>query len=610
MNRVKIRTYGLVFLGLICISMVASAQTNFNIPTDTPNVEQEYRDELDRWMLRAYEGDRDAQFKVGVLFANDQFDNADYEQAVYWYKQAARQGHALAQYNLGHQYLTGVGVAKNEVTALKWWLEAAQQDHPLAQFNVGRAYYLGIGLEINQDLSRYWFQRAAQNQEPKSIDILNQLGWNQSEPETTAENIAVNQAATTEVETNDSTKDEISQTADDKIDSLDDTNNAIATNTVTVKDNSVEPAAESKSPLSSKIIPVPETGENGENAETVVIINDREEQKVTTEQVDNSSAEPELISKQEESTVSDSTQSSPIALYTDPTIRSVLIAIINGRESVNIENKTEDWTKVKTKTGFPVWVHGDFITANGNDAIVTGDAVNARAVPIITNGTVVGRLNKGEKLSLLSNRKGWYRVVSPTRFAAWAKSDELDKPVVIRPTTQLSKSNAAVGPGRPINANAIPVKPQSEKARPVVVTSTSNTGWETKRNTTENNQYAKIITDQTSGENEWLFAQPQDNYTLQLASFDNPNTISQFLTNNKLIDDENLHRFTSTSNNIKWTYFLYGSYNNKNSAEQSKTKIKQSKAWIRTFGKLQQNRCIAWKTQVPAPKELNKYCVN
>ena len=56
-------------------------------------------------MLAAYEGDRDAQFKVGVLFTNDQFSEPDYEQAVYWYKQAARQGHPLAQYNLGHQYL-------------------------------------------------------------------------------------------------------------------------------------------------------------------------------------------------------------------------------------------------------------------------------------------------------------------------------------------------------------------------------------------------------------------------------------------------------------------------------------------------------------------------
>jgi len=95
---------------------------------------------------------------------------------VYWYKQAARQGHALAQYNLGHQYLTGIGVKRSESDAMKWWLKAALQDHPLAQFNVGRGYYLGIGLSEDQSQSKYWFKRAAQNQEPKSIEILEQLG--------------------------------------------------------------------------------------------------------------------------------------------------------------------------------------------------------------------------------------------------------------------------------------------------------------------------------------------------------------------------------------------------------------------------------------------------
>ena len=128
-------------------------------------------------MLKAFEGDADAQFKVGVLFTNDQFSPADNEQAVYWYTQAARQNHTLAQYNLGHHYLTGLGVQQSETQAMRWWLLAAEKDHALSQFNVGRAYYLGIGLESDHALARRWFTRAAQNGEPKSADILAQLGW-------------------------------------------------------------------------------------------------------------------------------------------------------------------------------------------------------------------------------------------------------------------------------------------------------------------------------------------------------------------------------------------------------------------------------------------------
>ena len=42
---------------------LVGAQSNptYDIQTTEQDLEQEYRDELDKWMLRAYEGDRDAQ---------------------------------------------------------------------------------------------------------------------------------------------------------------------------------------------------------------------------------------------------------------------------------------------------------------------------------------------------------------------------------------------------------------------------------------------------------------------------------------------------------------------------------------------------------------------
>jgi len=126
-------------------SWPVTAQTEFGIRANSADLQNEYQKELDKWMLQAYEGDRDAQFKVG--------------------------------FNLGHHFLTGEGVQRDENTAMNWWLKAAQQDHALAAFNVGRAYYLGIGLKEDHTLARYWFERAAQNREPKSIEILEKLGW-------------------------------------------------------------------------------------------------------------------------------------------------------------------------------------------------------------------------------------------------------------------------------------------------------------------------------------------------------------------------------------------------------------------------------------------------
>ena len=171
----------LILLLVLILTMTymsnVSAQTELQIPTNNFDLEQEYDAELDKSLLKAYEGDADAQFKTGVLFASDQFNKADLKHAVYWHEKAAQQGHALAQYNLGHYYLAGKGITKNEPKAIEWWQKAAEQDHPIAQFNVGRAFYLGIGVSQNIEQAQYWLQRAARNKEPNSIEILKELGW-------------------------------------------------------------------------------------------------------------------------------------------------------------------------------------------------------------------------------------------------------------------------------------------------------------------------------------------------------------------------------------------------------------------------------------------------
>ncbi len=46
--------------------------------------------------------------------------------AVRWYRKAAGQGHARAQYNLGAAYANGTGVIRNKETAAEWFSEAGQ----------------------------------------------------------------------------------------------------------------------------------------------------------------------------------------------------------------------------------------------------------------------------------------------------------------------------------------------------------------------------------------------------------------------------------------------------------------------------------------------------
>ncbi len=512
----------------------AQDQPEFEIQTNQPDLEQEYRDELDKWMLRAYEGDRDAQFKVGVLFTNDQFGPPDFEQAVYWYKQAARQGHVLAQYNLGHQYLTGIGVEKSDASAMEWWLKAADQDHALAQFNVGRAYYLGIGLNEDHSESKYWFERAAANQEPKSIDILKQLGWYDS-------------AAIA------------SRVPSDPIEAT--TASLPSAGPVNAAGQDIYAAATSNgdsSGLTSKIVPI--TGEPAP-AEQVPEVTAAPTPIVSQ---NTTPATQAAITEAEATTAQD-----PIALYTDPSVRSVLIAILDERDALLEVGRDTNWVTVQSTSGFPVWVHGDFLNVSGDTGTITGQAVNARSVPIITNGTVVGKLDKDESVAVLDERKGWYRVVAPPRFKAWAKVADMDREVVV--------------------AEQEPA-PSAEDATPV--TEATAAGG-----------------DKPINDNEWMFRQPTAHYTLQLASFDDLAKVKEFESRAKFADNPELHRFTSKGKNIEWTYFLYGSYATREEAEAAKLEINQKLAWVRSFGRLQENRCVAWKTQLPTPQELNRYCI-
>jgi TPR repeat protein len=62
---------------------------------------------------------------------------------VHWYRQAAEQGYAPAQYNLGNKYAKGEVVAKNAVQAVHWYRQAAEQGYAPAQYNLGNKYAKG-----------------------------------------------------------------------------------------------------------------------------------------------------------------------------------------------------------------------------------------------------------------------------------------------------------------------------------------------------------------------------------------------------------------------------------------------------------------------------------
>jgi TPR repeat protein len=74
--------------------------------------------------------------------------------------QAAEQGNAEAQNNLGLVYHYGKGVKPDSEKAVYWWLKAAEQGFPPAQYHLGVVYYNGEGVEQDYEKAIYWYNEA------------------------------------------------------------------------------------------------------------------------------------------------------------------------------------------------------------------------------------------------------------------------------------------------------------------------------------------------------------------------------------------------------------------------------------------------------------------
>ena len=63
--------------------------------------------------------------------------------------EAAEQGRADTQYNLGLMYEKGRGMAQNYTEASRWYQKAAEQGHAKAQSRLGALYEEGRGVPQN-----------------------------------------------------------------------------------------------------------------------------------------------------------------------------------------------------------------------------------------------------------------------------------------------------------------------------------------------------------------------------------------------------------------------------------------------------------------------------
>ena len=94
-----------------------------------------------------------------------------------WYRLAADQGDATAQYLLGGMYEFGRGVPQNYAEARKWLRLAADQGHASAQYSVGHMYYFGKGVPQDYGEALKWLRLAASQSDADAQGLLGHMHY-------------------------------------------------------------------------------------------------------------------------------------------------------------------------------------------------------------------------------------------------------------------------------------------------------------------------------------------------------------------------------------------------------------------------------------------------
>jgi hypothetical protein len=115
----------------------------------------------------AQRGSADAQFSLGLMYANGEGPAQDFVQAEHWYLKAAGQNHALAHLNLGVMYANGQGQPPDASRSLLCFQKAADLGDAGAQFRLAELSHraVRIGALPDDRLARIdaykWYRLAA-----------------------------------------------------------------------------------------------------------------------------------------------------------------------------------------------------------------------------------------------------------------------------------------------------------------------------------------------------------------------------------------------------------------------------------------------------------------
>jgi len=95
---------------------------------------------------------------------------------------------------------------------------------------------------------------------------------------------------------------------------------------------------------------------------------------------------------------------------------------------VKIVDRRYSWLKILLPKKAVLYVNSDYVTLTSNEkgiGIINASNVNLRA-GAGTRYSIVGQISKPEKVSILSEDAGWYKIEPPYGTAGWIHSNQID----------------------------------------------------------------------------------------------------------------------------------------------------------------------------------------
>jgi TPR repeat protein len=121
---------------------------------------------------RAAAGDVVAQFSLGAMLY---YGADDTTQAIAWFRKAAAQQYAPAEFQMGQLFDFGFGVTQDDAQALAWYRRAADHGSAAGQREVAEFYRRGRSVPVDLAEAARWYRRAAEADDIRAQYQLGQM---------------------------------------------------------------------------------------------------------------------------------------------------------------------------------------------------------------------------------------------------------------------------------------------------------------------------------------------------------------------------------------------------------------------------------------------------